>query len=426
MPDDLPADLGRLIARLSAPFPQHRYPSADAATADLGATTTPISPPALPPPPSTLPEFSRLGRPKLWMVAVVFGGIIIGVLVGRGLSPGPEEPIGTGAVTGPGIALVAAPPSPPPPGSALADDLPTHDVGSADLLSHVPIPPPDPDLSAGCGRRPPPLEHGNVLRDKDDGSRMQVRVPRDYDPTRGYPAMILLHRIGRPPFQLLRASGLDRVVETRDVIVLLPRSRRVLANWKRSDKDQVVSGLRWAMDQVCVDTGELYVLGEGVGGLVAEQLPCEFPGIRAMAMYDYRSTGHLLCERPVPYLHFTALKNARIPVGGGGSTFPDSLIAHERRWKELNACPATPSRQEHAHDTHCNVWVGCEHQLESCYLDSGGDWPNAGTDTYAVQGFATSTDPPTYDIGAHIWRFFTSVPDAKLPALDAPATPSGR
>lgn len=154
----------------------------------------------------------------------------------------------------------------------------------------------------------------------------RLTLPTDYDPTRSYPLLVLLHGYGTTGDVLDGYLELRSRVTERQMILLVPEGLRdtdgkqfwnagpACCDFRHTDVDDVAY-LRALVEEakrtVHVDAARVYVLGHSNGGFMAYRLACAAPGTFAAiaSVAGSYAPGDAVCEEgsfSVLQIHGTA------------------------------------------------------------------------------------------------------------------------
>lgn len=387
VPDDR---LRRTVNRMLSDNPAERPPSARAARQALDREPSSSRS-------STLREI-RPERPA-WVVPAL-GGLAAAIVIAAGgwvymqakQPPAPIPPPATTRV----LPTPAAAPEPP------AEDRTVEDEPAA--APAIPT-------NRGCGIDPPFLGRGR-LRALDGMTARDVvaHVPREYDPNRRHPLIILLHQWGDDAGVFLDATRLSRLAEKEQFVIIAPQDGPLYPWADVEDMEAVRWALELARDELCIDDQRIYGLGNGDGGMIVEQMPCELE-VAAIATTAFRNRpAQIECDwtktKPVPYLMISGTADQYNPIEGGEGCDDTkiSLADKEQIWRDRHGCAEGHSVRK-IKTSECWTFRNCAVPLQSCRADGGHQWPYApkrDVDWKNCDGQAA--DFPYRDI---IWQFFS-------------------
>lgn len=285
-----------------------------------------------------------------------------------------------------------------------------------------------PRRGAGCGPQrisPGRAEDGLYGARLPEGD-LAFHHPPDYDNTRPYPIVVLLHAIAETEVRLFHDSGFRRVAEEHGFVVISPR-HLAIPPWRRGGGgvELIAASIDYVADRLCVDRERIYVFGLANGAALARDLPCSMSGIQAIATAAYRETHDVSCERKVPLIQFTGLKDGYFPPEGGracnGERVP-SLSDSDDAMRARHVCSEERSIfvQEKAH--RCWTW-DCEVPFVSCHLDGGRGFPGQRRSRALDMILNCDGTPPDIDIAETAWQFFAQT-DAQTDAQTSGASPA--
>ena len=426
--------LQALTAREAAERPQHAGFVRDELMRLTGRPPTGTRPVAQRPSPNVWAERSAEIEtddedPNLPTSIIVVGALAIAVIAGAialvVLQPRTEQPVRRTHIPMPQPTAQKPEPAQIPPDIGLDAEAP--DVArSADAAQQS-------HRSAGCGL-------DAVLTKWPEGfdtiraARWNLRVvlPQPYDQDRAYPMVVVLHQANSSAEQIVRLGKFDKLARRDGAIVVAPQDNNPIMTWAALQtptprgKEDVTRQAEAAMDQLCVDTRRVYVLGNGQGGKLASYMACE-PWVRGLATTSFRDEqGHGYC-RPddgLPHVMLAPLKSPREPVDGGPSCGIGpmwmnirmlSLEATQAEWKEHNRCTGNGRKTKIKDGSVCYDF-DCETPFRSCHINAGHGFP--GAPQRPADGARCDGKPPKYPIGELMWDFLM-----KLPPNDAAPTP---
>ncbi len=281
--------------------------------------------------------------------------------------------------------------------------------GSAELL---PI--------SGCGDEPPFVGERSATLDIGGVQRSyRIHVPKQYDPNRPYPLLIAFHNEGGSSRSIYVRAGLEELSDREDVIVIAPTSAGVIQLllgagvhvWNDSGDIPLVRRLLESVQtNFCVDRQRIYLLGDGGGGKLAENLPCEVP-VAAVASLSFRGDADdVWCETPVPYLHLSGTKDEGRKRRATTNCAGRPIVPYDQKlkaWRNRNGCTEERSRSRKEKNGTCFEY-DCEHgALAVCDLEGGGGWMTG--DDVTAPGFEKcarrATDFPHTEV---IWDFLST------------------
>jgi polyhydroxybutyrate depolymerase len=265
-----------------------------------------------------------------------------------------------------------------------------------------------------------------------------VYVPSDYDPSRAYPLVMVLH--GRPSNALGMAfiSDMNPVAEARGFIAVYPDYAFDSWNYYRGLPDlpgigeeaaDDVAFLQALTDELAIDLHldprRLYVTGFSNGGFMTERLACDatdtfaaFAVVGAVFVPEFASPCYRNDPAPLLYIHGT--EDVSIPWEGLQNPYPDGvrvtgLSASDsvRFWVLRNGCVFLPEatildKVDPADPTVVRsfVYEGCNsgHPIHFIAVEGGGhNWPGVpGRIGPEIAGQVTMD----FHASERIWEFF--------------------
>jgi polyhydroxybutyrate depolymerase len=275
-------------------------------------------------------------------------------------------------------------------------------------------------LAIGCGGDDTSNDSDNQTPDPDAGPAadagdlpvvfggdrpVTLQVPGDYDPTRAYPLLVILHGYTGIGAEQQAYFGFDGAADARDILVLAPDGTINGAGenfWNASDAccDLDASGvddvayLGGLIDDVAaaynVDAARTFVIGHSNGGFMSFRLACEradvVAGIMSLAgAAAFADPEVCVPSEPVNILALHGNADVLVPYLGGFflASFPGAAASIER-WAGYNGCTG-------------DLAAGADLDLDSVLLGSE-------TATSATSGCPTGGAAELWTIrgGAHI------------------------
>ena len=396
--NDLPAGLADLVYRLLAKDPADRYQSMRQVHRELERIASGDAPRPV--------EEHRTPPPKRSTAAVAGGAVVllaaIGFAAAAWLSDNPQVP--------------------PPNPKQIANPL----------AAPVTVPARAPDATATPAKAESCRFAQRGLVDipvGNSGKHVLAYVPRSV--SADSPDVVVMLRyagtIGDRAF--VEYTGFDDVADATGAVLLVPSDdwgagrswddANIEMAWRRSIE---------AMDELCIEDPNIFVLAEHRGGQAADFIACN-PGIelRAMAVSGNRyrekhqrgkqraGRGGFAprpCEDPrrVPYMYIDHSDDPLAPLEGGSACAGDAgdivwSLARQTTWlKRVHSCGEESSTTEHRGGT-CTKWKDCDAPLQTCLVTGGRDW-NEGHERDSV-GAACVRPPSAFDYTANVWAFFT-------------------
>jgi polyhydroxybutyrate depolymerase len=225
---------------------------------------------------------------------------------------------------------------------------------------------------ADCGLDQPGASRSIALGPK--ARKVQVHVPRGFDPARPAPLVFVLHGSGGTGAEILASSRMAETADRHGFIVVAPDAGIPVERgfvWNvpgvptiagkipgPEDADDVAF-LTATIDQLasegCVDPTRVYAAGLSGGGRMTSWLGCvaadrfaaiaPVVGLRAgnprKDAPEQPDPATCRPSRPLPVMAFAGDADATNPVQGGGAPYWSyTMHAAEQRWAQLNGCAA--------------------------------------------------------------------------------------
>lgn len=226
-------------------------------------------------------------------------------------------------------------------------------------------------LPAQCA----PAEHAGLAGQDDSlatpgGIRLGVRTPRNYDPTRAHPLLVVFAPAGHGRVRSERLAGLTQAATARGFIVAYSDHRRLArATFDQLGQIPALVAARW-----CIDTRRVYLAGHSDGGasaaavgflgtsaLAPAALIVSGAGIRAEDLTRYA------CPAPLSVMVIHSREDERFPPPGFGA-------GPAQWWAACNRCaPQTLPAADG-----CVEYADCAPGTRTLYCESAGphaSWP---------------------------------------------------
>lgn len=183
-----------------------------------------------------------------------------------------------------------------------------------------------------------------------------VKLPHNYDPSRAYPLVMLLHGYGSGAAETLFYMEASLIQSQYDFIILAPEgtiNKEGRRFWNATpeccapqdsqvdDSSYLQALIVEVQEKFSVDLGQIYVMGVSNGGFMAYRLACDsgglFAGIVSItgAMYADNS----LCKpySPVSVLQIHGTHDELVPYEKKDSNYPGAMDSVEF-WVSHNKC----------------------------------------------------------------------------------------
>ena len=395
---DASAQIGQIITRMCSTKPQDRFPSAAAVLSALGGHVDTVDRARLQ---AKAPPRQRFS----WKWLAPFLGIFLIAFVTLWSTRAPNDASN----------FAAERPSAPRLLRASEPAAPVVQNPKPDLVEvHNGTP--------GCGT---PQQPGRQVLKAMFGNDepTTVFIPDDYDPRIAHAVVFAFHTDqDGGANNVVKHLGLDELADEHDFIVVAPRGGKDVAWQSPSDVESAEADYELAMNNLCIDVEQIFVLGHGTGGRGVQWFLCNHPEVAAAATTAWvREREFPRCPDPhtVPTLHLATLKSGFTPPAGGKRedcwSFYDKLplAEFEQEMRQLHRCMEQEPMQTKKDDATCYTWE-CETHFTSCHVNSGGLWPGAPNRHGVVLGIQLDKDAwvrcdgphAKLDFGQQIWRFF--------------------
>lgn len=243
---------------------------------------------------------------------------------------------------------------------------------------------------------------------------IDVLLPKDYEPSKPYGTLLILHDVTQRPTDLLEIRGLAEFADERDLVVVAPGDTTMAYTWTLvGDVQNVIADLEVVQAELCIDPDRTFIIGHGNGGIGAEQISCRIDGVVAMVLSSLR---HWASRTPcneaaaVPTLFLSPLQDPAAPRAGGFDCLhnnqPVSLASEIEMMKKHHGCKGA-SRELETQAGVCET-ATCEVELRWCRFEGGRDW-GAMPNRLATSWGPCSSRPGSFDHVAEISAFFAGV-----------------
>ena len=272
----------------------------------------------------------------------------------------------------------------------------------------------DADAPISDGRGKPDRRRWTSLNSSGlDAVRWDVRTPTTYDPNSAHPLVIVLPHQGSAR-SLVEDGGIGEQADKAAALLLTiapPHGDIWRYEHRIDDAQQFDQILELTRKQFSIDESQMFVIGHGSGGTLANALACE-PWVRAIATASYLpdEVHHFGCDaRGIPMLLIAPVDSGHVPVAGGkrcifGDT-ATSLADYEARWRARNDCDGEPIVSDERDGT-CRSWT-CDQALVACRIQGGHAWP--GTPMVQDLGLFCETHPSDFPSARVVFDFFSQL-----------------
>jgi len=291
-----------------------------------------------------------------------------------------------------------------------------------------------PTSSTGC-RDAQPLASGLSEHTLSDGTvdrPYELVAPRNLDPSKPHPLVLVLHALTVSYRFMPSMSGVDSMVDRYDFIGVVPSGRLNGSTpyWDAAptDDNYDVTFIGSLLDHLegayCVDPSRVFSLGMSNGAQMSSLLACRLPdrirAIGAIAGEEYLTP----CDgRPVGIMAFHGTADPIVTYAGGGLNAthiadmeywkgkvpaglpaPMGIDESMRRWAKHNGCDPKPSERRLTDEVRLRTWTGCTAPTMLYIIDGGGHaWPGKPQPAFEAQFGHGTTDIDASDL---MFRFF--------------------
>ena len=283
-----------------------------------------------------------------------------------------------------------------PSASVPAGDTVVADVSVEDVADAV-----SPRRSPGCDGPAP-------VGDVPSGPSAGYFLPKSYVHGEPRPVVVVAATTLQTGPKVARISEADVHAERAGYIVMHTKHPGVVP-WPNVEVERVVRDIEHLGRHACIDPSQVFVIGFGRGGMVADNIACFLPEVAAVA-----SVSHLppkpgfSCGAPaIPAIHFLGERDGQRPPQGGsivcGGRLGNVISAqdYESMWRERNGCEGSLAVDDSDTRVRCRTW-SCEQPLQHCMHPWGHGFRNNAND-YNQSCFGPK---PEIDITAEIFAFF--------------------
>ena len=391
--ESLDPHLRSIIDRMTARDPEDRF--ADAAVALRALDRTRDQP--------TLYLPVRRTRPRWQAVAAIAATVAVVAIIFVALQDRKEARVVPVQDTRPPAVTTTKPtpqrpPTPPPEREPKPEPEPVE-----------PLPPLPSTASSGCGADPP-------IEGEYKGDETYFFIPDNYAPNRAYPLFVVLQQAYEPPELLVEGSGLRDLAARENIIIVAPRTKRLLYAWQPADVEIINARFRKVAANYCIDQAQVYLIAQGQAGALAHFLACE-DWVTAIATQAARPGDMDFCPRPLakPHIMFSGKHDRVYPFAGGpgcaSATIEKLSVADmESLWLKHNNCGSERRVTFQTDNGVCHTW-DCDQPVESCHLNGGHPW--AGVAPRA--GKYCDGEPADFPTTERVWTFFQSLHSAAEP-----------
>ncbi len=243
-------------------------------------------------------------------------------------------------------------------------------------------------LSLSCSDRVP---DGNLGGDRP----AKIFLPSDYDDTKSYPLVTLLHGFGVNGDTQNAFFDFDKHVDERQFILILPEGNKNEIGqqyWNATgaccdfvgtnpdDKTYLISLVDEAIEKYNVDEKHIAFMGHSNGGFMAHTMACEY-GDRISAIASLAGTTYLDAQDcsdtgDVNVLQIHGTFDLTIDYNGAPRNFTlDGYLGAEdtaKRWAARNGCVGESRFGDELNvstmvpdkETSVQFWVGCDQQSQ--------------------------------------------------------------
>ena len=248
----------------------------------------------------------------------------------------------------------------------------------------------------------------------------QRHIPKSYDGTTRVPLVLLFHDEWNAPRSLIEENGFGALAEEFGFVVVAPLAPDTKGPWfgrwrnPKQAADRVTELVRDMKLLFCLDDERIFAMGHGAGGRLLPIL-VEQPWLRAGSTHSYRPSVEDGIAEPAarkPILVLSPQRSDLLPADGAPrcekKSARVSLATYEDTWLKSNGCDERSRRRHNvgADATFCREWT-CEVPFASCLIDGGFSLPGGKPKTDEIT--CKDAPPTTFDTPRLIWDFFARV-----------------
>ncbi len=265
-----------------------------------------------------------------------------------------------------------------------------------------------------------------------------VHVPASYRPGTAVPLVMVLHGGGGSPSAVRGITGMDRVADQNNFIVIYPagtgeRGRDTRLSWNilrsetyatannKDDLGFIRAVLKDVQSQFSIDSKRIYATGISQGGMMCYRFACDpdlsgrIAAIAPVAAVMTVSPADCKPSRAMPIIHFHGLEDKFIPYAGGIGSRLERIDPVERPgvpetmkyWLAKNGAGASPRVRDRRGKADLEEFGqdGSPGEVILWKLEDGGHtWPGGESGLPEMFIGKVNRDVSASDL---VWKFFT-------------------
>ncbi len=249
-------------------------------------------------------------------------------------------------------------------------------------------------------------------------------VPSSYVPGEEAPLVLLLHGEDEDAVKFMTTSGFKELADLHGLILVAPIDVDDVYD-KRGWDHLALAIVRAQLEELCVNTSRIYVVGHSHGAIGADAVSC-MPWVRATALSSHarmKSQDWTPCKGdPRPTITLWPMRSASHPVDGKrkatrcGRLDIAPLEEFEGSYWERHGCGRERTDRNEI-DATC--WrPKCSVEFMSCHIDGGHGWPGTPKrirppvkDLFLAGRYERCDGPDSkFEAARVVWEFFDSLP----------------
>ena len=172
---------------------------------------------------------------------------------------------------------------------------------------------------------------------------------------------------------------------------------------------QALTAIEQAREDLCINRGRLYAVGDEAGSRVASRLACTIPVSAYAVTWDGTSfvCDHVV-DTPRIRLYGERDKN-QPPQGGWGCNVVAGEFASaaniEKRWKRVMGCRGKRGVWREFSGGTCATWKCARGKFVHCATTASHQWPGT-VPPYQIPSCEVEPSPTPFPFAEAMWRFF--------------------